>query len=131
MTDVIKEETNCMNTSTPVLPLVANGYGHDHHHGLEGKDAVLIHSNQTALNHTLNIDAVNRASKENVVESLNAKFEAERGQRDLEVRLMEAIVREGDKTRRDNFERDLARAERDRIDGKFLSLEKLIAGIGA
>ncbi len=126
MDETTTKETDCMNSHTmPVLPLVANGHGH-HDRGLEGKDAVLIHSNQTSLNSNLLQDSFNRNSKENVIETLNAKFDNERSAREMEMRLTTLIKDEAVQTRTDLFRDEVRRLERERNDARFAALEKLI-----
>ncbi len=124
--DETTKETDCMNSHTmPVLPLVANGHGHSDH-GLEGKDAVLIHSNQTSLNANLLQDSFNRNSKENVIETLNAKFDNERSARDMEMRLSVLIKDEAVQTRTELFRDEVRRLERERNDARFDALARMI-----
>lgn len=120
-------EEACMNTSTPVLPLVANGYGHHHNHGIEGKDAVLIHSNQTALNSTMLNESVSRNSKEDVIKVLESGCANERAILTVKSDLADMIRTEATRTREFLQQQELARLVQASNDGKFDALTALIS----
>lgn len=122
-----------MNTSTPVLPVVANGFSGHHGHGLEGKDAVLIHSNQTALNSHLLNESVSRNSKEDVVKTLESSCRAERESIEnriqaerLERENQKVIISENQRTRDLIMSMEAQRNSEAKADGQFAVLKALI-----
>lgn len=82
---IVKEEV--MESTTPVLPVTVPAYGggYNSNCGLQGKDAVLIHSNQTALNTNHQLMSTFQTSKENVIEVLESKFATQQGLKNVEL----------------------------------------------
>lgn len=90
-----EKEVVPMETTVPALPMTVPAYGNPgYHRGLEGKDAVLIHQTQTANADRDQVCATLSASKENVIQTLETKFQAERA-----IKAVELAV---EKTEREN-----------------------------
>jgi hypothetical protein len=121
------EGENCMNTSTPVLPVVANGFHGHHDRGIEGKDAVLVHGlngfqNDLSLNET-----ISRNSKENACISHENRFQLGVQAEKLERENQRVMKEEHQRTRDLILSQEEKRLERERVDSKFAALEALIA----
>lgn len=78
-----KEVSDMVDSTIPVLPVThsAGGYGH-HSHGLEGKDAAFLSEIQNQISH-----------KDNAIQTLEVKFQAERLGRDM-IQTQERLARE-------------------------------------